>query len=291
MMKKWICGASGLLLAACAPVQSQPATSLQIRESLPNRADTESYIRRSAEQWAASDATAMATFLADEYVGVGSNGEIRSKARQLELAREPSPYRSARVDYVKFHHHGSLVIAQGAETLTPATGPDRRLVWTDTWLFRDGRWQVVASQDSVRPAEGFDAERKVIIDLRAANNLAMAAGDLDQTMRIVAPDYAIVSGSGRIVRSAEQMRAIWAEALRDRSRACVRTPRRVELGQHGGVLRAAETGEWSCGGDRPGSSVHGSYFAHWTKRSGDWKVVSDTYVSLGCRGADCDKGR
>ena len=94
----------------------------------------------------------MATFLADDYEGVASNGEVRNKARQLELAAQPSPYTGSRLDYVNFQHFGSTVIARGAETLTRGDGgSDRRLIWTDIWMLRDGRWQLVASQDSVRP--------------------------------------------------------------------------------------------------------------------------------------------
>ena len=152
MMKKSVCGVLGLLLAACSPMQPLGVSGVHATAGLPSRSETESYIRRSAEQWAASDAAAMATFLADDYEGVASNGEVRNKARQLELAGRPSPYTRSRVDYVNFRHIGSTVIAQGAETLTRGDGgPDLRLIWTDIWMFRDGRWQVVASQDSVRP--------------------------------------------------------------------------------------------------------------------------------------------
>ena len=114
MVKGWSCGAFALLLAACAPVLSEPSTAVQTAASLASRSETESYIRTSAEKWAKGDAAAMTRFLADDYVGVASNGEIRNKARQLALAAEPSPFSAARVDYVRFHHHGPLVIAQGA---------------------------------------------------------------------------------------------------------------------------------------------------------------------------------
>jgi ketosteroid isomerase-like protein len=288
MMAKWVCGASGFIMAACAPLQPVPAPAVQAAASLPSRSETEAYIRRSAEQWAASDAAAMRIFLADDYVGVASNGEIRNKARQIALASEPSPYPVTRIDYVRFHHHGPLVIAQGAETLTPADGgADRKLVWTDTWLFRDGRWQVVASQDSVRPPEGHDEERAAILALRADHNRAIAAGDIEGFVRIAADDYAAIFGHGTIIRSKDEMRRIWT-ARRER---CTRTPRRVEIGSVDGQFRAAELGEWRCDDRNPAAVYSGSYFAHWSKRSGAWQVVSDTYVSLGCRGEACSNGR
>lgn len=151
-MKLFFAGMFGLLLVACAPMQPPLGTAAQASTALPDRAATEAYIRRSSEQWAAGDRAAMAIFLADDYEGVASSGEIRNKARQLELAAGPSPYSGSRVDYVNFRHIGDTIIAQGAETHTRRDGgPDLRLIWIDVWMFRDGRWQVVASQDSVRP--------------------------------------------------------------------------------------------------------------------------------------------
>lgn len=140
-----------LLLGACGP--SQPQAPVEARSTpRPPVQETERHIRQSSEQWAAGDVAAMKSFLADDYEGVASTGEVRNKARQIELASEPSPFSATRVDYVNFRHFGDMVIAPGAETLTPENrAPDRRLIWTDIWMFRDGRWQVVASQDSVRP--------------------------------------------------------------------------------------------------------------------------------------------
>jgi hypothetical protein len=151
-MQKSICGLLGLLAVACAPVQSPVATAAHTAANLPSRSETESYIRLSTQQWAASDTAAMATFLADDYQGVAPSGEVRNRTRQLELAGQPSPYTASRVDYVNFRHFGSTVVAQGAEThMRGDGGADLRLIWTDIWMFRDGRWQVVASQDSLLP--------------------------------------------------------------------------------------------------------------------------------------------
>lgn len=273
--------------AACASVPTDPTTDFQTSSKLPERSETESYIRRSAEQWAASDRAAMATFLADDYIGVASNGEVRNKARLFTLATEPSPYSVARVNYVRFHHHGPVVIAQGAETVTPADGSlDRKFIWTDTWLFRDGRWQVIASEDSAHPPEGHDEERATILALRADHNRAIAAGDTDGILRISADDSVSIFGRGRIIRSKDELRGIWSGSPQQ----CTRTPRRIDIGTSDG-LRAAEIGQWRCDVPSPARVFSGSYFAHWTKQSGAWRVVSDTYVSLGCRGEGCNETR
>ena len=133
-------------------------------------------------------------------------------------------------------------------------------------------------------------EQSTIRALRAANNLAIAARDVDGTMSLAADDYVLVGGGGTIFRSAEAMRARWSESFRDPSQSgCVRQPESIDVGQHGGVLRAAEAGRWRCPRTTPvgAAEPYGSYFAHWSKRSGAWRVVSDNYVTLGCRGSEC----
>jgi hypothetical protein len=44
-------------------------------------------------------------------------------------------------------------VAQGDESWVRRTGtPLRaRFVWTDTWILRNGKWQIVASEDLIAP--------------------------------------------------------------------------------------------------------------------------------------------
>ncbi len=129
---------------------------------------------------------------------------------------------------------------------------------------------------------------RAIVELRAANNRAIAARDLDSVMRIAADDYVLVTGGDGIFRSAAEARAGHAETFAIPTfGGCVRTPHGVTVGLQGGIERAAESGEWRCAGYGDDGERFGAYFAHWTKRSGEWRVVSDNYVTLGCRGAGC----
>lgn len=140
-----------------------------------------------------------------------------------------------------------------------------------------------------RPA--FRAEQAAIATLRQANNQAIAQRDLDGVMLIVADDYVAVGGGDSILRSKADIRKFWARefAAPHPGSQCVRRPTTIEVGQEGGVLRAAETGRWRCPRQtRSGAAVpYGAYFAHWSKRSGVWRLVSDNYVTLGCRGPGC----
>ena len=96
----------------------------------------------------------MERILADDYSGVSSKGDIRTKADQIKDQAEPltGTYVSSKLDYVHYRHFGDTVIAQGQESLKRADSkPDLQLIWNDIWMFRDGKWQIVASQDSVLP--------------------------------------------------------------------------------------------------------------------------------------------
>ena len=158
-MKLPYIGALMLALSACGNEPASPPTAeTSGGTQRPSPQETESYIRKAAEEWAAvgvtGDPAPLQRILADDYVGVASSGEVRDKKEALAKNAGVAPFSASKVDYVNFRHFGDTVIAQGAETLKWRDGkPDLRLIWTDTWMFRNGRWQVVASQDSVRSPE------------------------------------------------------------------------------------------------------------------------------------------
>jgi len=46
---------------------------------------------------------------------------------------------------------GGAAVAQGNESLERRTGERERFVWTDTWVWRRGRWEIVAAEDLIAP--------------------------------------------------------------------------------------------------------------------------------------------
>jgi ketosteroid isomerase-like protein len=139
--------------------------------------------------------------------------------------------------------------------------------------------------------DGFADEAAAIRALRVENNRALAEHRLDDVMAIAAEDYVLVGGDDGVYRSKTEMTGLWREDFADPdNKGCVRTTDAIEVGQSRGVLRAAETGHWQCLVIQPGGERRraGRYLAHWTKRSGAWRVVSDNYVTLRCSGAGCD---
>ena len=49
--------------------------------------------------------------------------------------------------------YGDVAIAQGSESWIRKSGERGRWVWMDTWLKRNGRWQVEAAEDLKAPAK------------------------------------------------------------------------------------------------------------------------------------------
>ena len=142
----------------------------------------------------------------------------------------------------------------------------------------------------LQAAPSYANEKKALLALRADHNRAIAAYDLDGAMSVAADDYVLVGGSSGIERSKAETRKGWAEEFATEGHdRYVRTATRVEVGERKGVLRAAELGRWEGLDHKPAGVArpYGSYFVHWTKATGQWRVVSETYVTLGCRGPGC----
>lgn len=95
------------------------------------------------------------TFLADDFQGTAPDGTRYSKANDMEDTKSSkTKARDCRLGDVKVHFFGdNVAILYGTEMRTekdPA-GKDRTRsqVWTDTWLKRDEKWQIVSAQDNL----------------------------------------------------------------------------------------------------------------------------------------------
>ena len=128
------------------------------RAQQSNTAEAERYIKESESQWAESvangDASVVERILADDFLGVDPDGNLYDKAKMVADTREaPKEFISNHLNDVKVRFFGDTAVAQGNESwvrraVTPLNG---RFVWTDTWLRRNGKWQIVASEDLIVP--------------------------------------------------------------------------------------------------------------------------------------------
>ena len=94
------------------------------------------------------------TLVADDFQGTTPTGKRYSKPTE----REKPSARDCKLGEVKIRFVGDkLAIAYGSESRvkTSKDGKDKveTLVWTDTWLERDGRWQIIAAEDLIPAPE------------------------------------------------------------------------------------------------------------------------------------------
>jgi ketosteroid isomerase-like protein len=126
------------------------------RAQQTSTAEAERYIKECERQWAESvasgDASQVKQFLAEDFLGVAPDGSLYDKAKAIsETAEGPKEFVSNHLNDVKVRFYGDAAVAQGNESWVRRTGsPLRgRFVWTDTWIKRNGKWQIVAAEDLI----------------------------------------------------------------------------------------------------------------------------------------------
>ncbi|MDP9090700.1 MAG: nuclear transport factor 2 family protein [Pseudomonadota bacterium] len=120
-------------------------------------AEAERYIKNSEAEWAASvatnDTSVVKRILADDVVWV-LDGRVLDKTRAVaEAEHGPSDFLSNTLEYAHVRFFGDTAVVQGSEKWTRKGGKIGRFVWTDTWLRRNGQWQIVAAEDVSVPLE------------------------------------------------------------------------------------------------------------------------------------------
>ena len=125
-----------------------------------SRHDAERYIIESERQWAESVASGNSSvverILADDFVGVDPEGRLYDKAKMISMTPDgPKLFVSNHAKAVKVRFYGDAAVAQGDETWERRSGEPRRgrFVWTDTWVKRNGKWQIVAAEDLITPEQ------------------------------------------------------------------------------------------------------------------------------------------
>ena len=92
----------------------------------------------------------------------------------------------------------------------------------------------------------------------------------------------ILGGSGQVIQGKDAYRDLVVAAFADpHPMWFARTPDRIDVGAPEGLAVAAETGRWAgTATDGSGARTAGRYLVHWTKQSGEWRIASETYVTV-----------
>lgn len=115
------------------------------------------YMVNAERQWAEDACThkkITEKILADDFQGTSPEGKRYTKSD--ELADTPDLSKTARdcrlIDAKVRFFGDALAMVYGSESsvrkLKDGTEKSRCLIWTDTWLKRNDRWQIIAAQDT-----------------------------------------------------------------------------------------------------------------------------------------------
>lgn len=110
------------------------------------------YIIKSEKEWgpslAAGDSSVTEHILADDFIGISSKGDEYDKHMlNQETTLETNQFKAEVYD-VTVVFYGKAAVARGKETWTRLSDSTSTYsVWTDTWIYRNGKWQLVAAHD------------------------------------------------------------------------------------------------------------------------------------------------
>lgn len=95
----------------------------------------------------AGDKAALDRILATEYTGTSSDGIVQSKVQSLETAQPVTNVKNWKMSDEHVSLIGGTAIMTGILDWATTSGKDRYR-FTDTFVWRDGRWQAIGSQAS-----------------------------------------------------------------------------------------------------------------------------------------------
>ncbi len=129
------------------------AASLLAQSADPHAADR-AYIEKAESDWAESvashDCSIPERVMADDFAGIDVDGSQYTKADSLKMCHNgASNFLFNHLGKVEVQFFGDTAIARGYEDWKLKSGKSGRFYWTDTWLKRNGKWQVVAAEDLI----------------------------------------------------------------------------------------------------------------------------------------------
>ncbi|MDQ2767487.1 MAG: nuclear transport factor 2 family protein [Gemmatimonadota bacterium] len=133
------------------------------------------------------------------------------------------------------------------------------------------------------------ADDQAIRSARAAQNAAMAAGDIDRVAEFWTDDVEIRRGLGQLHVGKGAYRQLFdAAGSRDSSLVYQREPTSVDVSVRWPLAFESGTWEGHVGGPAGPVAIRGRYGAQWVKRDGRWLIRGEVFVALACGGDGCN---
>jgi hypothetical protein len=145
----------GILELAWVVILLAPAYAQQSRWAT-SQDKTAQYMIDMERRWAEGVCTnngVISELLAKDFQGTSTRGQRYNKADELRDEKSSHTAHGCGLDDAKVRFFGEdVAIIYGSEHVfgKDKTHPDAKhcQVWTDTWLKRDGKWQIIAAQDN-----------------------------------------------------------------------------------------------------------------------------------------------
>jgi ketosteroid isomerase-like protein len=106
------------------------------------------------QSWVTMDAAANDRIIADDFLGTEPDGKRVTKADMMEELKADPTLASNHLneDDLTIRFYGDTAVVIGSESWKlKKNGETGRYIWTDIFVKRNGKWQVVASQDMEKP--------------------------------------------------------------------------------------------------------------------------------------------
>ncbi|MBI3477228.1 MAG: nuclear transport factor 2 family protein [Acidobacteria bacterium] len=125
---------------------------IRAQSATGNSADREQILqleRDWTQSFVAMDVAANQRIVADDFLGTETDGKRVKKADIIAEVKTGEALVSNRLneDDVTIRFYGQTAVVNGSESWKRKDGKTGRWVWTDVFVKRSGKWQVVASQD------------------------------------------------------------------------------------------------------------------------------------------------
>jgi ketosteroid isomerase-like protein len=151
-LKSLVAAGAALAAAACTPGTIIDETAVTVRKGSPPAA-IEAAVAQLERDWVSAivkkDAAALDRLLAEEFAGVSPTAHYYDKRMAMDdLTTGTYQVESMALDEVSVNAYGDSAVAfasQQEKSRYAGTDISGHYHYTNVWVHRDGRWQVVAS--------------------------------------------------------------------------------------------------------------------------------------------------
>ena len=132
------------------------AVPLLAAAMLPSRSlsqkNAEAYIKNNESLWTdmetTGDTAVAERILANDFVGVRPDGSHYGKAQEIAESKAGQiDYSESHLAEINVRFYGDAAVAQGRSDWKKRNGQSGSFIFTDTWIHRDNKWQIVAAED------------------------------------------------------------------------------------------------------------------------------------------------